>query len=283
MGERDYPIHKIQGKQSNLGFQIEEIAFNNHYNVNDPHAHDYYEIFLFETGGGTHTIDFVETPILPHSIHLVIPGQVHTVGREGSCTGLVMMFSKAYLEGSNMLTETINSFPFVRPNELPYIKNIDEIGFKFLFDIVHKAFDENVQSGFNAKQIIQSYLNILLLKTQEIFEDQKQEISSTVNAALFFIEQNISHALRAEDVAKALNVSADVLNNQFKKELGSTAKAVITNYLIRGLKRAILLNKLSIKEIAYNFEFNDPSYFTKFIKKELGCTPNEFREKHSRS
>lgn len=279
MADKGYPTHKIKPSNNKLEFRIEEIAFNNHYNVNDPHAHDYYEIFLFETGGGTHTIDFIETPIQPKSIHLVIPGQVHTVGREGSCTGMVMVFSKAYLEGSSILTNMINSFPFVRSNSKPYIKEIEEHNFKFIFDIVTKVFDENANTGFNAKQIIQSYLNIVLLKTQEIFNDQAQEISPIVNTALLYIEKNISHSLRPADVATVLKTSTDSLNAQFKKELGLTIKALIKDLLLRVLKRALLLNNQSLKEIAYNYDFSDPSYFTKYIKKELGCTPNEFRDK----
>ena len=283
MAGKGYPTHKIKPSNNKLEFRIEEIAFNNHYNVNDPHAHDYYEIFLFETGGGVHTIDFIETAIQPNSIHLVIPGQVHTVGREGSCTGMVMMFSKEYLEGSSILIDTINAFPFIRPNKTPYIKEIDEVNFKFIFDIVTKVFNENANKGFNAKQIIQSYLNIVLLKTQEVFADQKQEVSPIVNTALFYIEQNISLNLKTEDVANALNISAEAINIQFKKDLNSTLKNVIKDYLLRALKRTLLLNKLSLKEIAYDYGFNDPSYFTKYIKKELGCTPNEFRDKYSKS
>lgn len=279
MSEKAYPTHKIKPSEEKLEFRIEEIAFNNHYNVNDPHAHDYYEIFLFKANGGTHTIDFNAKEIKANSIHLVIPGQVHQVGREGSCTGLVMMFSKDYLQGSAALIDTINSFPFIRPQDNPFIKEIEKEKFDFVFDLVAKILEENGSTGFNAKQIIQSYLNIILLKTQELFADQKIEISQQTNKLLNFISNNISHTLRAEDVATSVGISFSSLNELTKKETGKTIKGLIKECLIREIKRSLLLDVESSKTIAYELNFTDPSYFTKYVKKELGCTPNEFRQK----
>ncbi len=176
--QKIYPVHNLP-PSSNLDFRIEEIEFNNHYNTNHPHAHDYFEIFLFSNKGGEHIVDFTSHPIEANSIHLVLPGQVHQVNREGSCTGIVMMFSKEYASSNPSLLQTLNETPFIFTQNHPYIEVLKKSDFDWFFDLVSKVYKDNSSNGFNSKPIIQSYLNILLLKTQEIFSTSKYSISKT--------------------------------------------------------------------------------------------------------
>lgn len=274
---KTYPIHKIKPDAKQIEFRIEEIAFNNHYNVNAPHAHDYYELFLFKTGGGKHSIDFISTEIEAFSVHLVLPGQIHHIGRKGSCTGLVMVFSKDYLSSNTSLLDTINAFPFNRHQETPYIKTIGQETFHYFFDTVAKIFADNANDGFNSKAIIQSYLNILLLKTQELFADQKLTTSTPVQLLLGYIDRCYSNTLKGEEIANALNTTLSALNKLTKKETGKNIKDLIKEKLLIEVKKSLLLNKDSVKSIAYNFSFSDPSNFNKFFKRNVGCTPLEFK------
>jgi AraC-like DNA-binding protein len=53
---------------------------------------------------------------------------------------------------------------------------------------------------------------------------------------------------------------------------------VIRNRVILEAKRLLVNLDLSITEISYRLNFNDNSYFTKFFKKYVGSTPEEFRK-----
>lgn len=281
MVSKDYPIHKLDPNSNKLEFQIEEIAFNNQYNINAPHAHDYFEVFLFKSGGGFHTIDFETTEIEPNSVHLVLPGQIHHIGREGSCTGLVMLFSKEYISSNVSLLKTINNFPFLRKGTLPYINTVNSGTFSFLHETVSKVFNENASDGFNAKDIIQSYLNIILLKTQEVFENKRTNLSIPIQSLLSLLDKSCTNATNSETLCKLLNTSVSSLNNLAKKELGKSIKTLIKETLLTEIKKALLLGKNSIKTISYEFDFSDPSNFNKFFKRETGQTPLEFKKKNT--
>jgi AraC-like DNA-binding protein len=43
-------------------------------------------------------------------------------------------------------------------------------------------------------------------------------------------------------------------------------------------KRLLILPDWTISQVAYELNFNDNSYFTKFFKKVEGKTPEEFRK-----
>lgn len=44
-------------------------------------------------------------------------------------------------------------------------------------------------------------------------------------------------------------------------------------------QKEIAFSNKSVKEISYDFGYNDPAYFNRVFKSNLGTTPNEFREK----
>lgn len=278
MASTDYPTYNINSTPKSLEFRIEEIAFNNHYNVNAQHAHDYFEIFLFESGGGFHTIDFNRVEIEPQSIHLVLPGQIHQIGREGSCTGLVVLFSKDYLSSNHNLSNTIKNYPFINKQENPYIKTIPRKIFSSLFEILKQFFNGNDLSGFNSKEIIQSYLNILLLKTQEIFLENKIQISPIVQQLISFLDNSCTNTTTPQSLCANLHTSSNSLNALTLKELGKSASLLIKEALIMAVKKELLLSNSSVKEIAYQFDFSDPSNFNKFFKRETGLTPIEFKK-----
>jgi len=77
---KNYPIHNFQeDDESSIPFQILELTKEGSYDPSMPHRHNYYEVFVFNRGGGSHTIDFSSFPILNNSIHFVSPGQVHKI------------------------------------------------------------------------------------------------------------------------------------------------------------------------------------------------------------
>ncbi|MDQ3073080.1 MAG: AraC family ligand binding domain-containing protein, partial [Bacteroidota bacterium] len=77
------PFHNFSADdESSVPFKIVPIEKNAPYDTSVPHRHNYYEVFFFTQGGGTHFIDFRHYPIVPNSIHIVSPGQVHKVQRE---------------------------------------------------------------------------------------------------------------------------------------------------------------------------------------------------------
>jgi AraC-like DNA-binding protein len=62
--------------------------------------------------------------------------------------------------------------------------------------------------------------------------------------------------------------------------MNQPAKTYISEYLTLEIKRFLMNTNLSIKEIAYQTGFEDPTNFVKFFKKHSNRTPAEFRKQH---
>ncbi len=79
--------------------------------------------------------------------------------------------------------------------------------------------------------------------------------------------------------SNALNITPKYLNHLCKIHSGITASAWIQRH---AKERIILLlenGHLNISEIADKMDFSSHSFFTRYVKKLLGVTPGEFRER----
>ena len=85
---------------------------------------------------------------------------------------------------------------------------------------------------------------------------------------MHYIEyQNISAILRS-----------DYLNSVCKFITGKTAGEMIRNRIILEAKRLLVNTQSTISQIAFELNFEDNSYFTKFFKSNAGVSPIDFRK-----
>lgn len=77
--------------------------------------------------------------------------------------------------------------------------------------------------------------------------------------------------------ADALHLSYNYFSDLVRMETGLTALGHIHNKIIDIAKTEIVSTDKTISEIAYNLGFQYFQHFTRLFKKEVGCTPNEYR------
>lgn len=81
-----------------------------------------------------------------------------------------------------------------------------------------------------------------------------------------------------KEYAALLYVTPNYLNAFCRHMLGKSAGEIIRNRVLLEAKRLLINADMSIAAIAYQLNFADNSYFTKFFKKYAGVTPEEFRK-----
>lgn len=91
------------------------------------------------------------------------------------------------------------------------------------------------------------------------------------------ISEKYSDNMNSEDVAVHIGVSLRKFQRITKEELNCTPTNFI--YLVKLNKAAdfIKSNRANISEVAYQFGFSSPSYFTKIFKSHFGVTPVEYK------
>lgn len=77
--------------------------------------------------------------------------------------------------------------------------------------------------------------------------------------------------------ADQLCVTPKYLSAVCKQQSGSTASAILNRLSIDHIKRELRITAKSVKEIAAEAGFDNLSFFGKYVRRELGMSPREYR------
>jgi len=255
-----------------------------HTNLHFPHRHSFYHLVYFTKGGGSHTIDFNAFEIKKNQIYFMIPGQVHTWEFKGEMDGYVVNFSTAFFQSFLLRPEYVELFSFFNGITEDSVLNLSVEASK----PVIAAFEDLIAQAKADNTFRWDMIRVLLLKIF-ILIDQKntaesKSVVSNYNYALLknfqkLIDKNFTKLKLPMEYAELLYITPNHLNALCKDHTGMAAGELIRNRIILEAKRLLINQDLSISEIAYELNFNDNSYFTKFFKKQVGVTPEEFRKK----
>lgn len=102
-------------------------------------------------------------------------------------------------------------------------------------------------------------------------------LDDRVSAACDFIDENFNRKINIDDIAAACSLSPSRLSHLFKEHMGMGPKAWLNNVRIQQARRLLISSNYRISQIATLVGLDDPIQFAKNFKKNVGCTPKEFR------
>lgn len=94
---------------------------------------------------------------------------------------------------------------------------------------------------------------------------------------LRILNKNISRNLSVEELARELGVSRSTLTHRFSSEMGETLAALKNRLRIEKAQEWLDSTDKSLKEIAYELGFNDPTYLSRVFRRRVGFSPSEYR------
>ena len=80
-------------------------------------------------------------------------------------------------------------------------------------------------------------------------------------------------------MAAQLAISPRYLTDLLKQETGKTALEHIHIFLVDEAKNLLISSNNTVAETAYQLGFENPPYFSRFFKKEVGLTPVEYKDR----
>jgi AraC-like DNA-binding protein len=83
--------------------------------------------------------------------------------------------------------------------------------------------------------------------------------------------------LSLEELAKLCNLSLSSFKRQFKTIFQDSPTNYINHKKIEKAKELLKISNLSVSEVSYRIGIQDPQYFTRFFKKNVGITPSNFK------
>lgn len=280
MAAQPIPIHDFNSDdKGSIPFRYIPLHTASAYDNTEPHRHNYYEIFFFAKGGGTHTIDFNQQEIKDRSVHFVSPGQVHLLKRAPDSYGSILLFSRDFYYLGNESKTALFDFPFLNNNSEIATLETDEPSFSSFGRVLQMI---ETESGHADADILRSYLNVILFKCRQLCE-QNGLAANTGQAGLFnqlriLLEKNYRTEKLPSAYAAMLVITEKKLNEVCKHHTGASAGDFIKARILLEAKRLLYNTDHSVKEIAYFLGYDDPSYFNRFFKKNTGQSAGAFKE-----
>ena len=155
------------------------------------------------------------------------------------------------------------------------------------FEKYHAMLSEQLlKENTNYKKQIIGYLVssflFCLLSIIEQASPQRTTLHMSRSSVIFkqFVELLTSLEVKPRNrdyYSNKLCISSRYLSNICKENSGKTAYEWIIEYATEDIKRLLSHSDMSIKEISNYLEFPNLSFFGKYVKAHLGCSPTEFR------
>lgn len=255
---------------------VNPINHENNFEFTKIHRHTYFEIFLIvKSNGGKHIIDFNKYDIEDKCLYIVAPDQIHLMQRKDMENGLLLQFKNSYL---------LSGFARTRPDWLFALQTnpktkLNDKQFYEIYELLLKL-KRLIASDKDFKGEIQHHFFMYLIF--EIMEILKSKPSSQVKNKkvyqfLEFAEKDFKTNRNITSYAQQVGISVNNLTLEVKKILGKTPLQIIHNMLITEIKRLLITQDITHKEISYLLNFDSQSSYTRFVSRKLNCKPSELK------
>ncbi|SFN51585.1 AraC-type DNA-binding protein [Paenimyroides ummariense] len=268
-----FPIYKFNEEdiQNNL-VRVVQLEESSGYIFDTFHTHEYNEMLIFISGGGTHNINFKIHEICDYSIHLLAANDLHWVERAHTSNGFAVMYKDQLLHKLRILNQGIDFFDLFGNSNVINLNKQDKKSYEFIFDEIGR----NRQ---NADYLLQLVAALIVRIASTHFELLNTKCTSDplIHKIGDLIETNYKKHLTLVHYAGLLNIEPRTLQNRVNKISGKTIKELQNDRLLKEAKRLICISGLSISEIAFELGFNDTAYFSNWFKKHTNIIPSEYK------
>jgi len=266
---------------------MEEIDAKHEGHGDVPHRHDYYTVLWSHTATGKHFVDFQEYALVPDHIFFIGPGQVHQVLTEPNPSGIVILFTREFLQLNGIRESFITNLKLFRDctdNAPLPLASEQKLRLKQYANEMLAAFQSDQDFKYEA---LGAYLRLFLIECNNTCTlAPEPTMESPMGRQLLsqfkdLVEKEHKHWHKVGDYADTLSITPSYLNNVIKHFLGKTAKEYILDRILLEAKRLAVFSDLNAKQIGYELGFDDPSNFSKFFRKASGQTLAKFRKQEA--
>lgn len=171
-------------------------------------------------------------------------------------------------------------------SEFRYAKDALSMG---AVDYIVKPFrdEELIESIERAKEQVKNQFLVERIKSKEetplqqfeqFFSNSSKSKHQNIIKAMTIISDHYASDINIESVAEQLQVSKSYLSDLFKKETSYTFHEYLTNTRLKVACQLLEDPNYRIYEVAQRVGYRDQRYFSQVFKKNLGITPQEYKE-----
>lgn len=248
-------------------------------NTDFVHRHNFYELIWVQRGTGVHQIDFTTHTLRDKTLFFLTPGQVHYLHNQEAVIeqASILIFNEEFIYRDDTDRELLNGLTLLLVADQQTVQPPDAAPVEHLIalmDAEYRLPDRNYE-------LIRSALRILLILTVRYRTPAALPAGDLntrrLNAFRTLLETQFATNHQAPPYAGQLALSLKRLDQICRKVTGKSAQRLIHERIVVEAKRLIVYHQASVKEVAFQVGFDDPSYFSRFFRKMTGVSPQAFR------
>lgn len=273
--------YDFKNKHTDLGLEIIDLQKIVSMREVSGKAHrlNFYQILVVTKGRGVHEVDFQSVAYSENTVIPVAMGQIQRFEYNPKLEGYAIVFTPDFLVKENLDYSYLYDFTIF----LHAISPISGIANQAIYTFIDAMIYEQQQSSaFNTGEYQRNLLKNFLIQIERN-KRERTDIVCSDSLELFLrfrklLEKNVNYNVRVADLCEQLNISPKQLSSTLKLYNNSTPKQFIEERILLEVKRLLVYSTLSIKEIAYEIGFEDPTNFTKYFKARMHLLPTDYRK-----
>lgn len=234
-------------------------------------------LMLCTSGAGAHEVDFETLQLTPGTVVLVHPGQVQRFVLSAQFTAPMVVWPA---ESDHPDPAGPRWFP---GGDAPTTWQLDAgrlgqfVGWIDEMRASQAGFDGSIRRIDLGRLQLATLLTRLRLETPGATHDHRR-LPEAYRALRELLEHRLRDRPTVTDLARELGYSTRTLDRACEQAVGMTAKHVVDDRIALEVRRQLMYTSRPVGEISRALGFTDPSNFSKFVKRQLGHSPNELRE-----
>ena len=251
--------------------------------VHRTHRYAFHMLVLVTRGTCTQVIDFEPVSCAPGSLLAIRPGQAHNFGLAEDWEGWVMLLRPEFLLMASAPASDLRLV--VGLERFPVHLALDGEDARTVADaIVQMRTDAAADALAQDLHALLRYQLYALLTRLAIAHGQGANRESANHRAMQrfehfrqLVEQQFAECHQVADYAGQLGCTEKSLARATSAAAGMGAKAFIAARIGLEARRLLLHTGVPVARIAERLGFDEATNFSKFFRREAGCTPAEFR------
>lgn len=260
-----------------------DIIKNNTQAYRENYSVQFYSIFLFE-GKGDFSVDFINYDFDGFTILFLSPYQnFRWQGTDDVEIRLLQFHGDFYCIEYHKQEVACNGLLFNNIYLQPHIRVAADI-YTEIVNVLGKMAEESAICNPYSEAVLRTYLQLILALCSKEKSKQLEIVDGTKKLSIEILDfQNlIEEYFKTERspafYASKLAMTSGTLSKKIKKEFGKTPTQLIQERVVLEAKKLLHLTQKSVKEIAFELNFKDEFYFSRYFKKSVGFSPLHYRE-----
>lgn len=249
--------------------------------IGEAHSLGFFDIILVTRGTGWFWLDSQRHAVRPGAVFFTTPGQVRrwdTTKLDGVCLFFEDLFIKEFLQDDSFL----DRLPYFQADPARASLRLAPSAAGRVRARLGEMQRELAHNRRDSVDLLRAQLHETLIVLARLYGAAhrvapQRQTHRVVSRFMELVERDAARRHGIADYAAELAVTPGHLSVLCTQYAGQRAKRLLDHALVSRACRMLLYTDESVARVGASLGFEDPSYFSRFFRRETGQAPKEFR------